>query len=131
VKAVERGTVGPSGSHATLPEQTKRLAELPSPTGPFAIGRTTFYWVDSARAETLTADPNDKRELMVTLWYPAQKLKDLSRAACFLTPNRLAVVRDRSHLVKAMTFFATNGMSQTDMARAMPWNWSRRQALLT
>ena len=80
---VARTAVGPSSSPATLPEQTKGLAELPSPTGPFAIGRTTFYWVDSARPETLTADPNDKRELMVTLWYPAQKLKGLAPAAYF------------------------------------------------
>jgi len=80
---VARGVVGPSGSPPTFPEQTKRLAELPFPTGPFAIGRTTFYWVDSARPEILTAAPNDKRELMVTLWYPAQELEDVPPAAYF------------------------------------------------
>jgi hypothetical protein len=46
--------------------------ELPAPTGKHAVGRTSFHWVDSSRAEEMTDDPNDRRELMVTLWYPAE-----------------------------------------------------------
>jgi hypothetical protein len=44
---------------------------LPQPTGPYAIGTTTYHWVDAARDEVITADPNDRRELMVQVWYPA------------------------------------------------------------
>jgi predicted dienelactone hydrolase len=46
--------------------------ELPAPTGKFAVGRAGFHWVDESRPEAMTADPNDRRELMVTLWYPAE-----------------------------------------------------------
>jgi len=46
--------------------------ELPAPTGKRAVGRTSFHWVDSSRPEEMTDDPNDRRELMVTLWYPAE-----------------------------------------------------------
>jgi predicted dienelactone hydrolase len=46
--------------------------ELPAPTGKRAVGRTSFHWIDSSRAEEMTDDPNDRRELMVTLWYPAE-----------------------------------------------------------
>jgi predicted dienelactone hydrolase len=36
---------------------------LPAPTGPYAVGTVTRYWVDTAR---------ENRELMVQFWYPAQ-----------------------------------------------------------
>ena len=45
--------------------------ELPAPTGPYAVGRTIFRWTDPTRPETLSRQPNDKRELIVWLWYPA------------------------------------------------------------
>jgi hypothetical protein len=44
---------------------------LPSPTGPYDVGTTTFHWVDALRDETFTDDPNDKREPVVQIWYPA------------------------------------------------------------
>jgi predicted dienelactone hydrolase len=45
---------------------------LPDPTGPFEIGVTNFYLVDDTRAETFSPDPDDHREMMVRVWYPAQ-----------------------------------------------------------
>ena len=45
--------------------------ELPAPTGPYVVGRTLFRWTDPTRPETLSRQPNDKRELTVWLWYPA------------------------------------------------------------
>lgn len=41
------------------------------PKGPYKIGTVTYDWVDNQRDEILTSDPNDKRELMVQIWYPA------------------------------------------------------------
>jgi len=46
--------------------------ELPAPTGSYRVGRKSFYWPDSSRPEELTNDPQDKRELMVHLYYPAE-----------------------------------------------------------
>jgi predicted dienelactone hydrolase len=60
-----------------------RAAELPAPTGPSIVGRATFYWKDPARPETLTDDRNDRRQLMVTLWYPARKVTGLAPAVYF------------------------------------------------
>jgi dienelactone hydrolase len=45
--------------------------ELPSPTGPYSVGRTIFRWVDTSRPEVLTEDPNDYRGAMAFVWYPA------------------------------------------------------------
>jgi len=45
---------------------------LPEPTGPFPVGTAMLYLVDDSRPETLTPDPQDHRELMVRVWYPAR-----------------------------------------------------------
>ena len=47
-----------------------RPVVLPSPSGPYAVGRVAFDWVDSKRVETF-ADDGAMRELMVFVWYPA------------------------------------------------------------
>jgi len=71
-------------SRRPLSEQGDRnRAELPPPTGPSIVGRATLYWKDPARPETLTDDPHDRRELMVTLWYPARKVTGLAPAVYF------------------------------------------------
>jgi hypothetical protein len=44
---------------------------FPHPTGRHGIGTLTYHWVDADRPEAFTADPDDRRELMVQLWYPA------------------------------------------------------------
>ncbi len=42
------------------------------PTGPYAVGTLTYHWTDSSRPEIFTSDPNDRRELMAQVWYPAR-----------------------------------------------------------
>jgi len=45
---------------------------LPAPSGPYAVGRVSFDWVDDSRVETFAQNQDAKRELMVWLWYPAE-----------------------------------------------------------
>ncbi|MCI0332423.1 MAG: family membership [Planctomycetes bacterium] len=52
-------------------EHTRPL-ELPLPTGPFAVGRVRAGWVDVASVDRFASSPNQKRELVVWLWYPAR-----------------------------------------------------------
>jgi predicted dienelactone hydrolase len=56
------------------------VVRLPHPTGPYAIGTLTYHWVDAARPEVFTADPNDRCELMVQIWYPAKADPSAPRA---------------------------------------------------
>jgi hypothetical protein len=49
---------------------TPDLVALPEPTGTYAVGRIREHWIDT-RAEIITADADDTRELTVYLWYPA------------------------------------------------------------
>ena len=44
---------------------------LPALTGPYAVGRAAFDWVDESRPEVLAPETALKRELTVWIWYPA------------------------------------------------------------
>jgi predicted dienelactone hydrolase len=45
---------------------------LPVPDGPYAIGTTGQTFIDPARAEYFTSDPDDRRQVPVQVWYPAE-----------------------------------------------------------
>src|SRR3569833_1313308 len=45
---------------------------FPRPSGPYGIGTMTYHWIDQDRPELCTASPDDHREVMVQLWYPAR-----------------------------------------------------------
>ncbi len=49
------------------------VPKLPTPTGPYAVGTRTFHLVDTSRTELFSQSKTAPRELMVQLWYPAQK----------------------------------------------------------
>jgi predicted dienelactone hydrolase len=53
---------------------------FPRPTGPYAIGTQTYHWVDEIRPDVFTADPDDRRELVVQVWYPAEDEPGAPRA---------------------------------------------------
>jgi hypothetical protein len=44
---------------------------LPTPTGPFVVGRALYDWVDDTTVDALAPAPGTKRELLVWIWYPA------------------------------------------------------------
>jgi hypothetical protein len=60
---------------------TQSEVTLPAPTGPNKTGRMSFHWKDAARDELETSAPDDKRELMVHLFYPADAKATGARAA--------------------------------------------------
>ncbi|MFJ8621905.1 alpha/beta hydrolase family protein [Kitasatospora sp. NPDC093550] len=49
------------------------VPRFPEPTGEFAVGTRVVQWTDQGRPETFTADPDDRRTVVVQLWYPARK----------------------------------------------------------
>ena len=59
------------------------LLPVPKPykiTGPYQVGTTTAYLVDTSRQEIYGNDPNAPREIMVQVWYPAQATRDSVRS---------------------------------------------------
>ncbi|KOV97342.1 alpha/beta hydrolase family protein [Streptomyces sp. NRRL B-3648] len=54
---------------------------FPTPSGDFAVGTRVVQWTDPHRPETATADPQDRRTVVVQLWYPARRSPaDVQRA---------------------------------------------------
>lgn len=47
---------------------------LPAPSGPYAVGRTSLEWTDASRPDK--ASPGGYRQLVVWLWYPAEKTQE-------------------------------------------------------
>lgn len=48
------------------------LNDLPTPTGPYAVGTQMFEWQDPSRDEWFTVETNDKRRIVVQAWYPTE-----------------------------------------------------------
>ncbi|MCL4250996.1 MAG: hypothetical protein KJ065_22795 [Anaerolineae bacterium] len=45
---------------------------FPAPSGGYAVGHMSMHWADTTRAETVTDDPDDVREVVAEFWYPAE-----------------------------------------------------------
>jgi predicted dienelactone hydrolase len=67
---VAAGIVLNVGIGAQPPSQTSSF-KYPAPNGSYHVGRTAYYWIDDNREETFTDEPNDRRQVAVTVWYPA------------------------------------------------------------
>ena len=78
-------------------QQTK----LPQPTGPFAVGRTTYVWKDPAHT--------DSTELFAWIWYPATPSEPSQATSDYLPASwRSAVEHQRGSL---LTQFLTRDLS--------------------
>jgi predicted dienelactone hydrolase len=76
VRRTRRGWAALAGSLVVLllmsaPPVLFPVPRLPDPGGPNRIGTVTFEWTDASRLEAYTPAPDDKRKIMVQLWYPA------------------------------------------------------------
>lgn len=81
------------------------IFELPTPNGTYAIGSTNFTITDESRDERLTEHPNDKRELFVEVWYPAnlKEVEDLPKVQPLwqeLYTGEMDIVRFFMHYLK-------------------------------
>lgn len=46
---------------------------LPTPTGKYHVGRVSLHLTDTSRLDSLSPQPFSKRELLLWIWYPANK----------------------------------------------------------
>ena len=78
-----------------------RETELPTPTGPFVVGRTTLLWSDDAQQELMAPLPGMKRVVVAWVWYPASPQPAASSTAEYLPgPWLSAVEKQRGTLIK-------------------------------
>ena len=93
--------------------------ELPAPTGSYPVGRTIFRWVDSSRPEILTEDPNDSREVIALVWYPAESGTG-TKAAYFPGLSTLSSALIESGQVTAWEVFGLRFVRSHNLTNAAP-----------
>jgi len=91
------------------------------PTGSYAIGTLTYHWVDSSRPELFTTDPNDHRELMAQVWYPAKNELAAARApyiqdADVVTPALARLTHLPGFLFTHFKYVTTNAVVAASIA---------------
>lgn len=94
---------------------------FPRPTGPYEIGTLTYHWVDAARPERFTADPSDRRELMVQIWYPAKPAPSSPRApyipdADAVTPALARVLDVPEFTLRHMRYVTSSAVASAPVA---------------
>lgn len=82
---------------------------LPNPSGTYAVGRTTFDWVDNSRVDSLAPTLGVKRELAVWVWYPADK-KEPAKTNEYLPPYLKKAIEENDGFI--MTNFFTRDLSK-------------------
>ena len=48
------------------------LSDLPTPSGIYSVGTRIFEWTDESRDEWFTEEIDDKRRLVIQVWYPSE-----------------------------------------------------------
>src|SRR6202521_6440487 len=87
-----------------------RETTLPTPAGPFAVGRTTYVWSDAAHLDPMAPQPGTKRELLAWIWYPAAPPRPSQTVDDYLpAPWRTAIQRHGGVL---LTQFLTRDLSR-------------------
>jgi hypothetical protein len=72
---------------------------LPALTGPFAVGRTTYAWVNDAQTDDLAPPPGGKREVLAWIWYPSAGSPAAAPAGYLPAPWRVALARSSGVLM--------------------------------
>ncbi|OXY85473.1 alpha/beta hydrolase family protein [Streptomyces diastatochromogenes] len=87
---------------------------FPEPSGSFAVGTRVMQWTDPNRPETFTADPDDRRTVVVQLWYPAQKSPAGAQRAQYLgrTEQEARTVSDALASAVGLPGFLVDGVLQ-------------------
>ncbi|MFG1605246.1 alpha/beta hydrolase family protein [Actinoplanes sp. NPDC049265] len=94
---------------------------FPAPTGPYGIGTVTYHWVDATRPEPFTAAPDDHREIMAQVWYPATPAAGDTRAPYLEDADAVTPVLGRltglpSFLLRHFRYVTTNAVEGAPVA---------------
>ena len=93
------GVLGVAALLVSLWLEHRAEITLPTPTGPFAVGRALYDWADDGTVDTLAPEPGTKRELLVWVWYPTAPGQATAMDDYLPVASRTAVERDRGPLL--------------------------------
>ncbi len=123
VLAVLLGVSG-LGLSAALPLALP-VIRFPRPSGPYAIGTTTYQWVDASRREVLSTDEGRRRALVVQVWYPAAPGAATPHAPYIRDADAVTTALATLHHLPAFTlhylkYVTTNAVESVPMAADRP-----------
>jgi predicted dienelactone hydrolase len=99
-----------------------RVLRFPRPSGPYGVGTITHHWVDTERPDVFTADPDDRRELVVQIWYPATCPASASPAPYVPDADVLAPLAKLLNLprlaLRCLKYISTNAVPSAAVARS-------------
>jgi dienelactone hydrolase len=84
------GVIGLAVLLVLLWREHKTEMTLPEPSGHFAVGRTTYSWVNNAETDELAPSTGAKREVVVWMWYPSASSTSAAPVEYVPSPWRLA-----------------------------------------
>jgi len=58
--------------HSVIIPKVIPLSDLPTPSGIYGVGTRIFEWTDESRDEWFTEQIDDKRRIVVQVWYPSE-----------------------------------------------------------
>lgn len=88
---------------------------LPTPTGPYAVGRMEYDWTDQSRNDTLAPHAGMKRELVVWAWYPATSVPG-AQSAPYLPPKWGQSMYQRSGIMQSYDAIKTHSLDHALLA---------------
>jgi predicted dienelactone hydrolase len=90
--------------------------ELPKPAGAYAVGTVIYNWTDVNRDDLVSEAPDDKRQLIVQIWYPAEAEGGMQKAPYM---PELAVLRSAfKQGAEQLERIRTNSLLQAKLSRA-------------
>jgi pimeloyl-ACP methyl ester carboxylesterase len=98
---------------------------LPTPTGTYGVGRTSYTLTDASRPEPLSATPGAKRRIMVFVWYPTdRKTTAATKAAPYLPGFDIALPKlsagDLNGMFRPSKFRGLDQLPQTKTVENAP-----------
>lgn len=90
--------------------------ELPKSTGAYPVGTIIYNWTDVTRDDIVSESPDDKRQLVVQIWYPAEVEAGFQTAPYM---PEMAVLRSAfKQGAEQLESTHTNSLQQAKLSRA-------------
>ncbi len=112
--AAPSASAGPTSGTVPSADAVPNLS-LPEPTGPFPVGMKPVHLVDADRADPWR--PEERRELMVSVWYPAVPYGD---PAAYTSETVSAAIVESANLPVPPDVLTTVATHSRDRAPALP-----------
>ncbi|MBL8268634.1 MAG: hypothetical protein JNL55_19740, partial [Steroidobacter sp.] len=84
------------------------------PRGPYETGTFEELWLNAALDDPSTADPRDKRKVLVQIWYPAAPARNAKRAPYVIHPELYA----KDHWSRKLAHVTTQSALNAPVASA-------------